>query len=160
MPEPIETPKAESRGLRNDQVSGAVLALLALFVAWQNRVYPVGTLAEPGPGLLPLALAVFLGAVGLLIAVRGGDSDCLRLAAWPELSRALVILAACAVAAVALERLGYRLTVFALLVFFLGVVERRHWLATLAVAAGFSFLSYLVFATWLKVPLPLGPGGL
>ncbi|HXF67908.1 MAG TPA: tripartite tricarboxylate transporter TctB family protein [Burkholderiales bacterium] len=159
MTEPSQNPEAQSRGLRNDQLSGAVLALLALFVAWQNRAYPVGTLAEPGPGFLPLALAVFLGAVGLLIAVRGGDSARLRFAAWPELGRAFVILAACAVAAVALERLGYRLTVIALLVFFLGVVERRHWLAALAVAAGFSSVSYLVFATWLKVPLPLSPWG-
>jgi hypothetical protein len=155
-----EMPEARRRGLTNDRVSGAILFLLGLFVAWQNRSYPVGTLVEPGPGMLPLALAVFIGAIGLLIAVRGGDSAPLRLAAWPELGRAGVILAACAVAAVALERLGYRLTVFALLLFFLGVVERRHWMASLAVAAGFSIVSYLVFATWLRVPLPLGPGGL
>ena len=146
-------------GLRNDQISGVVLLLLALFVAWQNRAYPVGTLSEPGPGYLPLALAAFLGAAGLLIAVLGGRSQPFSGAHWPELMRAIIILVACGFGAIALEPLGYRLTMLALLVFFVGVVERkRPWVAA-TVALGFSLVSYLVFATWLRVPLPLSPWG-
>ena len=152
-----DTPRG---GLRNDQISGLLLLLLALFVAWQNRAYPAGTLHEPGPGYLPLALAVFMGVTGLLIAVAGGRSLRFSETRWPELTRAIVILAACGFAALALERLGYRLTVFALLVFFLGVVERKKPWVTAAVAIGFAVISYLVFATWLRVPLPRGPWGL
>jgi hypothetical protein len=148
------------RGPRNDQVSGLVLLALALFVAWANRAYPVGSLVDPGPGFLPLALAVFLGATGLLIAAAGGRSPRFGETRWPELVRAVVILVACGFAAIALERLGYRLTMAALLVFFLGVVERKNPYVTAAVAIGFSLVSYLVFATWLRVPLPLGPGGI
>ena len=64
-------PGAEGKpgGLRSDQFSGLMLIALALFVAWANREYPLGTLSEPGPGYLPLALAIFLGAMGLLIAL-------------------------------------------------------------------------------------------
>ena len=152
---------SEARGgLRNDQLSGLVLLALALFVAWENRAYPLGSLADPGPGYLPLALAIFLGATGLLIALTGRGSARFAETRWPELVRAVVILTACGFAAIALERLGYRLTMAALLVFFLGVVERKKPLVVAAVAAGFSLISYLVFATWLRVPLPLGPGGL
>ena len=147
-------------GLRNDQISGLVLLALALFAAWVNREYPLGSLVEPGPGYLPLALAIFLGATGLVIAVRGGGSARFRDTGWPELARAVVILVACGFAAIALERLGYRLTMAALLVFFLGVVERKQPAVVAAVAVGFSLISYLVFATWLRVPLPLGPGGI
>ena len=146
-------------GLRNDQISGLLLLLLALFIAWENRAYPVGTLTEPGPGYLPLALAIFLGATGLLIAVFGGKSLAFSETRWPELARAVLILVACGVGANALERLGYRLTMVALLIFFLGVVERRNWIAAVVVAIGFSLISYLVFATWLRVPLPVGPWG-
>src|SRR5262245_30363707 len=146
--------------LRNDQISGLVLLLLALFVAWQNRAYPVGTLSEPGPGYLPLALAIFIGATGLLIALSGGKSAPFSGLRWPELRRAALILIACGFGAVALERLGYRLAMLALLVFFLGVVERKKPFVVAAVAIGFSLLSYFVFATWLRVPLPLGPGGI
>lgn len=147
-------------GLRTDQISGLALLALALFVAWENRVYPLGTLVEPGPGYLPLGLAVFLGVTGLAIALGGRGSPRFAETRWPELTRAIVILVACGFAAIALERLGYRLTMAALLVFFLGVVERKKPVVVAAVAIGFSLISYLVFATWLRVPLPLGPGGI
>jgi len=50
MPEMSETPEQRPRGLlRSDQFSGLMLLALALYVGWQNLVYPVGTLSEPGP---------------------------------------------------------------------------------------------------------------
>jgi hypothetical protein len=146
-------------GLRSDQASGLTLLALALAVVWLNREFPVGTLAEPGPGYVPLLLALGLGAIGLLIAVFGSRSAPLRATAWPEALRALVIMIACLVATFALERIGYRITVAALLVFFLGVVERKPWWMTAAVAAGFSLASYYVVGVLLKVPLPRAPWG-
>ena len=62
-------------GLRNDQVSGGVLIALALVVVWFNREFPVGTLADPGPGYVPLLLACALGGIGLLVAVLGSRSQ-------------------------------------------------------------------------------------
>ena len=159
MPESGGIPQRRPRGLRNDQVSGLLLLALSVFVGWENRAYPVGTLAEPGPGYLPLALAIFLGLTGLLIVANGSGSAPFSEMRWPEFRRAVIVLAACGVAAVALEHLGYRLTMMALLVFFLGVVERRKPMAVAAVAIGFSLVSYLLFATWLLVPLPRGPWG-
>ena len=157
-----ETPSGELTPvrLRSDQVSGLFLLLLALFVGWQNRDYPLGTLHDPGPGYLPLALAVFLGVTGLLIALSSGKSAPFSDLRWPELTRAMVILIACSFGAFALERLGYRLTMLALLIFFLGVVERKKPFIVAAVSVGFSLASYFVFATWLRVPLPVGPGGI
>jgi putative tricarboxylic transport membrane protein len=146
--------------LRSDQVSGLLLLLLALFVGWSNRDYPLGTLSEPGPGYLPLGLALFIGVTGLLIAVAGGRSALFSAIRWPELSRTIVILVGCGFAAAALEPLGYRLTILALLVFFLGVVERKSPWIVASVSLGFSLLSYFIFATWLRVPLPVGPGGI
>ena len=154
-----EPPSSGRRGLRSDQFSGLMLFALALYVGWENRAYPVGTLAEPGPGYLPLLLAIFLGAMGLLIALWGVRSAPLAAMKWTEATRAVVILIVCGVATLALERIGYRLTMIALLVVFLGVVERKHWFMVAAVAIGFSLISYAVFATWLRVPLPLGPWG-
>lgn len=150
---------APARGLRNDQASGLVLLLLAIFIGWQNRSYPLGSLQEPGPGYVPLMLAVFLGAIGVLIALRGTRAQPLRDMKWPEAPRAVVILIACGIAAYALERLGYRITIFAFLVFFLGVVERKKWYSVLIVSTGFALLSFLLFDTVLKVQLPTGPWG-
>ena len=145
--------------LRNDQLSGLTLTALAVFVWWQNRAYPLGTLQEPGPGYTPLLIAVFLGAVGLLIAVRGARSPRVSEIAWPEAKRAALLLIACGVATYALEEIGYRMTIAALLVFFLGVLERKSLLAVAAVSIGFSMLSFYLLGTVLRVPLPRGPWG-
>jgi hypothetical protein len=145
--------------LRNDQLSGLMLFALAVFVGWQNRSYPLGSLQEPGPGYTPLLIAVFLGVVGLLIVLRGRTSRRLNEMHWPEARRATMILAACMVATYALEPLGYRITITALLIFFLGVLEHKKPLAVAAVSVGFSLLSYYFIGTLLRVPLPRGPWG-
>jgi hypothetical protein len=147
------------RSLRSDQFSGLLLLALGLYVGWESRAYPVGTLQEPGPGYLPVLLAVLLGVIGLLVAWSGSKSVPLASLKWPEATRAIVILAACAVATFALERIGYRLTVMVLLVFFLGVLERRRPLPVALVALGFSLASFYIVGDVLRVPLPRSPWG-
>lgn len=164
MTDTPESPAPDARGdrgggLKSDRVSGLVLLALAGWIVWLNREFPVGTLADPGPGYVPLLLAVGLGAIGLLVALFGGDSLPLRDIRWTEARRAVVILVACGALTFALERIGYRLSVFAFLVFFLGVVERKKPLPMLLVAAGFSMASFYVVADLLGVPLPRGPWG-
>jgi putative tricarboxylic transport membrane protein len=147
------------RRLRSDQFSGILLLALALYVAWENRAYPLGTLQEPGPGYMPLLLAIFIGTMGLLIALWGGRSAPLAEMKWPEVTRAAVILIACGVGAFALERIGYRITVIALLIFFIGVLERRKPLPVVLVSFGFGLASYYIVGDLLHVPLPRSPWG-
>ena len=154
-----QTSGGAQRGLRNDQFSGLMLVLFALFLAWENRAFPLGSLHDPGPGYMPLLLAIFLGAMGLLIVVFGGQSAPVKSIVWPEARRAALIIIVCAFGAFALERIGYRLTMMALLIFFLGVIERKRPLAVIAVAASFALISYFVFSTLLKVQLPRSPWG-
>jgi len=136
-----------------------MLLALAAFAAWQNSTYPLGSLQEPGPGYTPLIIAIFLGVVGLLIAVRGASSPSVGETRWPEGRRALVILAASAVATYALEAIGYRITIAALLIFFLGVLERRHPLSVATVSVGFSLITFYLIGILLRVPLPRGAWG-
>jgi len=145
--------------VKSDQFSGLMLVALALYVGWENRAYPIGTLQEPGPGYMPLLLVICLGAVGLLIAVWGIKSAPLATVKWTEGWRAVLILIACAAGTFALERIGYRLTVIALLIFFLGVVERKPPLPVALVALGFGFASFYVVGDLLHVPLPRSPWG-
>lgn len=154
-----ESKSANSRSLRSDQVSGLMLVALALYVWWMNRAYPIGSLSEPGPGYVPLLLAIFMGAMGLLVALSGAKSMPLAAMEWTEAKRAIALLIACGVAAYALERLGYRITMAALLIFFLGVMERRKPMMVAAVGIGFSLVTFYLFATLLRVPLPVSPWG-
>ena len=100
-----------------------------------------------------------MGVMGLLVALSGGKSMPLAAMEWTEAKRATALLIACGVAAFALERLGYRITMAGLLVFFLGVMERRKPMIVVTVGAGFALLTYYLFATLLRVPLPVSPWG-
>jgi hypothetical protein len=59
--------------------------------------------------------------------------------------------------ALALERLGYRLSILVALLALLTLVERKSWIVGAVFAIGFSLGSYLLFNTLLRVPLPQGP---
>ena len=149
------SPAADKRGVGSDRLAGAALVLLALGIAWETRSLPLGSLSHPGPGYLPLALAVLLALLGAIVAMRGGPE--LRSLDWTEARHAVMILAGCAFAALALEVIGYRLTVIALLVFFLGIVERRPPAAVAIAALALSLGSFYLFSDLLLVPLPRGP---
>jgi hypothetical protein len=145
--------------LGSDRLSGTLLFLLALFILWQNRAYPIGTLTEPGAGFLPLFLGIAFAITSALIAWYGTDVLPVKDIGWGEAPRAIAILVVCGIAASVFEWLGYRLTIFALLVFLLGAIERKPILIVLSVAVCFSLLSYFVFFNLLDVQLPRSPWG-
>jgi hypothetical protein len=139
-----------------DRISGIALLLFALIFTWESCGFPMGTLKNPGAALMPMLLALFLGGIALLLIGLGGNSPPLRRLDWAETRKLTAILAACGCGALALEGLGYRITMALVLAFFLGVVERNRLIVVIAVALGFSLISYWVF-TRLGIILPRGP---
>lgn len=146
-------------GLTVDRVAGSALVLVALAWAWETRQLPLGSLQTPGPGYMPMLLAIILGGLGLLVALRGGSSPPLRSLRWEEAGHAVAILLGCGFAALLLERLGYRPTMVILLAFLLGGMERKPPWTVVAMALGLSLGSFYLFASLLRVPLPRGPWG-
>lgn len=142
-----------------DRVSGSALALLGLFIMWERRVLPLGTHGQPGPGYLPLLLAVLLVILGGLLALRGGGAAPLRTVVWSEAPHALAILACTVFATALLERLGYRVTMVIVLGFLFGVMERLHLWQVAALALGLSLGTFWLFDSFLRVPLPRGGWG-
>lgn len=146
--------------LTTDRVAGAVLALLALIVVWESRKLPLGSLSNPGPAYMPVVLATLLLACGVALVIVGGRAGRLAAVDWSEWRHAVAILAVCAFAAGALERLGYRATITLALAFMLGVVEKRGVVFTVLFALALALGSFLLFDTLLRVVLPRGPLGL
>jgi hypothetical protein len=142
-----------------DRVAGAALVVFALYVLWLDRVLPLGNFHNPGPGYMPMVLALLLAAMGGLVILAGGSAPPFSAIAWTEWRHAIAILGCCTFAALALERLGYRLTIALLVAFLLWVVERKSLAATVLMAGGLALATYYVFGTVLLVPLPLGPWG-
>ncbi|HYE90512.1 MAG TPA: tripartite tricarboxylate transporter TctB family protein [Terriglobales bacterium] len=142
-----------------DRVGGGALVLLALFTLWESRKLPLGTLQNPGPSYVPVLLALLLLGFGLVVIAMGRGSDGVTSVGWGEWRHAIAILGCLAFMALALERLGYRITIFVALAFLLGVVERRSVVTTTVFAVAFSGLSFYLFATVLRVQLPRSPWG-
>ena len=154
-------PASESpaRGARPDQVAGAAIAAFGLYVAWAAREYPFGTLAEPGPGYLPFVLALTLAAFGAVLALRGSVVVAARAVRLDDFPHALLLLAVLSAAAFGIERAGYRVTVAAMLLFLLAVVERRNVVVSCVLAAAMALGSFHLINNVLRVPLPTGAWG-
>jgi putative tricarboxylic transport membrane protein len=146
--------------LTTDRIGGSALCLLALFVMWESRALPLGTWRQPGPGYFPVLLAALLLVLGALVWAMGGGGAPVASVGWSEARHAVVILAVGAFICFGLERLGYRLTILAALVFLVRLVERKRLLGAAVFAFALSFGSYYLFDTLLRVPLPRGPFGI
>jgi len=146
--------------MTTDRLAGATLVLFGLVTIWQSRAFPLGSLHRPGPAYMPVVLAVFLIAFGVAVFTMGSRARGVAEVGWHEWRHAVSIFAACAFAAWGLERLGYRLTMAAVLAFLILVLERTGWVLGLAVTVVMAWGSFYLFDTLLKVPLPRGPFGL
>ena len=146
---------------RTDQISSLVLLAGAGFVGIEaHRLAIWSGPGIPGPGFLPLLLAIGLavGAVGVFLEgtlTRTGGSE-----KWftdgASILR-LVVLLCCMVALVAaIEPLGMLLAVGLFLLVFLAIHLRGHWPAVLLIAGGTPVCLYLIFERWLKFNLPRG----
>lgn len=142
-----------------DRLAGTVLAGFALFVLWESRTIPFGTIRAPGPGTVPVLLALTLLVCSVAVIAGGTSARPVRVLQWPEWRHAVAILATCSFMALALERLGYRLTMLIALLGLLAVVERKGWTVGAVFAVTFALGTYYVFHTFLRVPMPLGPFG-
>ena len=144
-----------------DRASGIALvgvALLVLEETWRQHL-PLGSLANPGPAYFPGVLAILVLIAGAVLAAMAGSGPHVASIQWREWRHAVAIFVACAFCALALERLGYRLTIVIALGFLFGVVERKPLGASVVFAGAAAFGTFWLFDTLLRVPLPRGPLG-
>jgi putative tricarboxylic transport membrane protein len=140
-----------------DRLAGIGLIVFALAVVWHARRMPLGTLALPGPGFLPIVAAALLGVLALALLVDAlvrADRDGPRAAGAPGRTP-LVVMAALVLYAVVLERVGYLAATAPLLAVLL-LLHRQRWPLAVALSAIATLGSWWLFAAWLEVPLPRG----
>jgi hypothetical protein len=141
-----------------DRTAALLFIALAAGAYWAASAYPTGTLAQPGPGFVPRLLAALLAFAAVALLLRSGAAASTKLE-LADLPISLVIVLLLGAATFALERLGYRITLAALLFVFLAIVERRTlWLSAL-LAAAFALGSFYVINDVLRVPLPMSRWG-
>jgi putative tricarboxylic transport membrane protein len=135
--------------------------LLGLGVAIASWTHNVGTLARPGPFLLPLLTALCLAATGLYSLVRTFSvkehnkekSDGLF-----ERSpfKVVAIVLAIGVYTVVLSWIGYSMSTFLLLIFLFKTAGFQQWINVVLTAFVVTAFSYLLFGYALKLRFPAG----
>lgn len=143
-----------------DAAGGAALLALSLFAAWGARELPFGTVARPGAGFFPLALAGLLLALGAVIFGRGlRPALAVRSQLWPEASgrrRVLLMVAGLLVFVAIVETVGYIGAMSGLFLLMLRVVAGRGWVLSASYSLAIAIGSWLFFARLLRVNLPMG----
>ncbi|MGH7390949.1 MAG: tripartite tricarboxylate transporter TctB family protein [Candidatus Rokuibacteriota bacterium] len=146
--------------LTSKRLAGGILVLIGAVALWEGLRFPFGTAWRPGPAYMPTVLSLVLIAIGaVLVLVRDGGAR-LGHMDWREARHAAAVLGVCAFVTVMLERLGWRLTVAAALLFLLGVLERRGAVFAVVLTVVIALGSFYLFNDLLRVPLPRGPFGL
>ncbi len=106
----------------------------------------------PDSGFLPLVYGLLLAGLAVAVVIQ------LALAGMPaaedDVRKPLLVLAALIAAVSALPFAGFLVSVFLLLAFLYAVVERLPVVTSLVVSGATTGALYLIFRTWLGVPLP------
>jgi hypothetical protein len=144
-----------TRGARRDRLNAAALAAVAVAYLLAGRRYPLDTLANPGPGVFPLAAGVALLALALGQLVAPGRGSSAARSAAPGPTRASLLMAAtlCLFAA-ALPRVGFLPASLALVFLAARLMGLPGWWRPAALAAGVTLACRVLFVSWLGVRLP------
>jgi len=140
-----------------------VILVVSGFYLTQAMKLPLGTLAKPGAGFYPVAVAVFACVVALVAGARAFLSP---QAVGPEAPSEVIdparrrrvagAVGALAAFCLTLPWIGYPIAAFGFVSVVLWGLGGR-WQAALLTGALGSAVSYYLFAVLLGVPLPQGP---
>ena len=140
--------------------------VLALFFALLGGLWVVAALRMPRwqgfvpqSGFMPLWYGVTLAGLAAAILARIFLEKAERRIEEP-IGKALVVVAVVAATIVGFSLIGFAPSIFLLMLVLFAAVERLPIVRSIAVAAAVTAVLFLVFHTWLRVPLPLGPLGI
>lgn len=141
---------------RQDFIGGCVVIAVAAVAFYQGLPLPFGTMGQVGPGMLPRALSILLGALGLLLlisSIAGGGERIDRLT-WRG---PLFVLAAVVVFGLAIRPLG--LIVAGPLAFGIGALASNEVRPgeTLLIGAAMTAGCIGLFKFALGLAIPLAP---
>lgn len=139
-----------------------VALLLVAFGAYFTAVafeLPYFQRITPGPGFFPRWIGGLFTVLAALLLVNTLRSHEPLEGGWPDRAGWLNVGATAAVLALSIllfDRLGYVLATMLVMLVMMAVLGRHRWPVLLGVSAATSVSTYVLFSTWLRVPLPRG----
>ncbi len=142
---------------RSERIAHLVIAMMSILIMVLSASYDLGTIAQPGPGLYPFAVGLFILPFSILLFIRslkretGGSILDLR-----GTGVFLAFIGTLLFWILAMPYLGY-VAVTLIATFALSkVMKLEGWLKPFILAAGTALFIYFMFDVWLYVDLPRG----
>ena len=147
-----------------DRITAALLlAFSAAFVAGALKYYTWWGDSGPGSAFMPFWLGLAMAALALLLLLRGPrPADVIVDEAggpFPRgegAKRVLVVLGVTVAFVVLMQVIGMIVGGAIFLAILMRYLERHPWWLTIVVSLSAAAVNWLVFAHWLRVPLPQG----
>ena len=159
-------PDGEQNSLKIYDVSSAlfltILSMGACILAYRLRL---GSIHNPGAGLIPFGVAALLGFMSIGLLLRGLFRPSVgspREGVFKGVEWRGVVLTLCGLLGygAVFNSLGFRLSTFFLMLLLIGGVGRRKWWLAFTVSLFTVVCAYLIFVVWLGCPFPTGPFGI
>lgn len=140
------------------EVAAVALGLAVAAAALREALsLPIGTLRSPGQGFFPLWLGVLLALLSLVLLVHTLRARAAsRAQSESRIGQVVSLVAALAVYTAILEPVGYPFATFLFVLYMVKITHPQRWPLALGVSLLAAGGSYLLFAVWLRVPLPPG----
>jgi hypothetical protein len=146
---------------KSERTPALFFLLLSLFVCQQAFVIGVGSLSQPGPGLLAFGAGVGMGLLALWFLIHSivfkepirepePDGRTLRKGGF------LLICLSLFGYAIAAKWLGFLLSTFFFAIFIFHMIDSKKWWRTLIKAALITIGNHIFFVEWLGLSLPKG----
>ena len=144
--------------VRRDAVVAAAALAFGAVALYEASKLPFGTFHNPGQGFFPWWTSAVINLLALILLFQAlrSRSSAAREGPAGRIAKVAALLVVLAAYTFLLEPLGYLLCTFLLVLFMLRATEPQRWSLALGMAAITAFGSYVLFATWLSVPLPWG----
>ncbi|MBP1730973.1 MAG: Tripartite tricarboxylate transporter TctB family [Deltaproteobacteria bacterium] len=147
--------------MQRDLISGLFWLGIGILLSIWSWTYQIGTLTQPGPGFLPLALGGLVTLFSLVLIVSTSKSRdqgarktvSLTSGHWKKVLGTILVLL---MAGLFFEKIGYLLTFFFLSLLLMVIAGLRSWKQIVLVAVFTALGIYLCFVLLLKQPLPTG----
>ncbi len=146
---------------KSNLISGMIWLILAVLISVSSIRLGLGEYRVPGPGFFPFLTALPLGLLSIYLIATSilSDAGKKRKIAWPINRNGMkIVLTVASLIAYSffLERIGYLLITFLLMLFLFKNIEPQKWRIALLGSFLSVALSYIVFNVWLEVQWPAG----
>ena len=145
-----------------DRISGAFWFVFGVFVTLESYRMGLGTLRRPGPGFLFFWAGILMAILSLIVLSRAWADS--RREALPtkaifgpiDFLKIALVSASVFLYALFMERLGFIPVTLILLLFLLGVIERKGITLSVFISVVVTAAAYLIFEVLLHSQLPKG----